>query len=390
MPFNSFQLKELASIQTGPFGSQLHKEDYCEIGTPIVTVEHLGQKNFSTQNLPKVSNNDVERLKKYLLKPGDIVFSRVGSVDRCSYVSTNFDKWLFSGRCLRIRVTDERINSEYLYYYFCQNNIKEYVRSVAVGATMPSINTKIMGETPIRLPSRKNQDLIVNILSSLDEKIEINDRIIKSIENLSISLVSHAINISKSEKSVQLSEYALLNPNRKLSKDHVARYIGMSSLSTSISTPEDWEFKSYKGGVKFKNGDTLVARITPCLENNKGAFINILEEDEIAFGSTEYIVISSKGDLPNEFFYCLSKTKEFRDYAIKHLNGTSGRQRVSADDLAAFCLPIFSPKAKNLMQNYLPSLFTSIANLSRQNKLLTTMRNTLLPKLLSGEIELTN
>ena len=79
-------LRELADIQTGPFGSQLHKEDYVADGTPIVTVEHLGNKMFSEQNLPRVSNTDKNRLKKYVLKQGDIVFSRVGSVDRCSYV----------------------------------------------------------------------------------------------------------------------------------------------------------------------------------------------------------------------------------------------------------------------------------------------------------------
>lgn len=84
-------LRELADIQTGPFGSQLHKEDYVADGTPIVTVEHLGNKMFSEQNLPRVSNTDKNRLKKYVLKQGDIVFSRVGSVDRCSYVDQKHD-----------------------------------------------------------------------------------------------------------------------------------------------------------------------------------------------------------------------------------------------------------------------------------------------------------
>ena len=86
-------LRELADIQTGPFGSQLHKEDYVEIGTPIVTVEHLGKRVFSEQNLPLVSEADKQRLSKYLLAEGDIVFSRVGSVDRCSY---NFNLYFIS------------------------------------------------------------------------------------------------------------------------------------------------------------------------------------------------------------------------------------------------------------------------------------------------------
>ena len=100
-------LRNIADIQTGPFGSQLHKEDYVEVGTPIVTVEHLGNRVFTEQNLPKVSDEDETRLSKYVLKEGDIVFSRVGSVDRCSYVDAAHDGWMFSGRCLRVRPNTE-------------------------------------------------------------------------------------------------------------------------------------------------------------------------------------------------------------------------------------------------------------------------------------------
>lgn len=100
------QLKTIADIQTGPFGSQLHKEDYVETGTPIVTVEHLGNRVFTEQNLPRVSDSDKARLIKYTLSTGDIVFSRVGSVDRCSYVDKSHDGWMFSGRCLRVRPTE--------------------------------------------------------------------------------------------------------------------------------------------------------------------------------------------------------------------------------------------------------------------------------------------
>ena len=169
-------LRELADIQTGPFGSQLHKEDYVENGTPIVTVEHLGNKDFSEQNLPRVSNSDKERLKKYVLKEGDIVFSRVGSVDRCSYVDKTHAGWMFSGRCLRVRPNTE-IDSEYLYYYFCMDEIKEFVRNIAVGATMPSINTKLLGEVTVRFPDLVQQKKIAGVLSAIDGKIKANQKI---------------------------------------------------------------------------------------------------------------------------------------------------------------------------------------------------------------------
>ena len=170
------QLKLLADIQTGPFGSQLHKEDYVGIGTPIVTVEHLGNRVFTEQNLPHVSDNDKARLGKYVLKQGDIVFSRVGSVDRCSYVDAVHDGWMFSGRCLRVR-PNEQLDPMYLYYYFCMEETKQFVRNIAVGATMPSINTKLLGEVPITYPNISEQKCIAQILSALDDKIENNKKI---------------------------------------------------------------------------------------------------------------------------------------------------------------------------------------------------------------------
>lgn len=170
------QLNLLADIQTGPFGSQLHKEDYVAVGIPIVTVEHLGNRVFTEQNLPMVSGEDKERLNKYVLKEGDIVFSRVGSVDRCSYVNAAHDGWMFSGRCLRVR-PNEQLDALYLYYYFCLEETKQYMRNIAVGATMPSINTKLLGEVPITFPSIIQQKRIAQFLSAIDDQIENNRKI---------------------------------------------------------------------------------------------------------------------------------------------------------------------------------------------------------------------
>ena len=93
-----------------------------------------------------------------------------------------------------------------------------------------------------------------------------------------------------------LSNFANINPTRTLSKGTEARYVEMANLPTKGSFPMDWSLKSYEGGMKFTNGDTIMARITPCLENGKTAYIDFLDENEVAFGSTEYIVISAKED----------------------------------------------------------------------------------------------
>ncbi len=174
-------LSEVADIQTGPFGSQLHQRDYIEEGIPIVTVEHLGQKYFSEKNLPRVSSADKERLKKFVLIKGDTIFSRVGAVDRCSYVDKQNEGWMFSGRCLRIRPRED-VDPLFLYYYFCLESTKQYIRNIAVGATMPSINTKLMEGVPIILPILEIQKKIAAFLSTIDDKIEINTKINKNLE----------------------------------------------------------------------------------------------------------------------------------------------------------------------------------------------------------------
>src|SRR3990172_1230110 len=105
--WKAYKLKDVSDVQTGPFGSQLHQSDYKSAGTPIITVEHLGENKILHQNLPLVSDEDKNRLNKYVLEEGDIVFSRVGSVDRRAYVSEKEHGWMFSGRCLRVRSNRE-------------------------------------------------------------------------------------------------------------------------------------------------------------------------------------------------------------------------------------------------------------------------------------------
>ena len=185
--WKEYKLGEIADVQTGPFGSQLHMSDYQDEGTPIITVEHLGNNRIIHNNLPLVGEKDKNRLKKYVLAEGDIVFSRVGSVDRRAYVSANEDGWMFSGRCLRVRPTQE-VDSKFLSYYFGLEDFKETIRRIAVGATMPSINTTILSNVVIPLPPIDTQHRIASILSSLDDKIDLLHRENKTLEAMAETL----------------------------------------------------------------------------------------------------------------------------------------------------------------------------------------------------------
>lgn len=161
----------IADVKTGPFGSALHANDYVQDGTPIITVEHLGETGLTRQNLPKVSAEDRRRLSAYSMQEGDIVFSRVGSVDRNAYVTAAENGWLFSGRILRLRAKSEELSTRYLGYYFKAEETKERVRGVAVGQTMASLNTKLMNAFKVVLPTVEEQKNIAALLSNMDTLI---------------------------------------------------------------------------------------------------------------------------------------------------------------------------------------------------------------------------
>ena len=183
--WNAVKIKFIADVKTGPFGSALHAKDYVLEGTPIITVEHLGEHGITRQNLPQVSDEDTKRLKSYILKAGDIAFSRVGSVDRNAYVTLSEDGWLFSGRILRLRPVSTDVDSRYLGYYFKLDETKNRIRNVAVGQTMASLNTKIMRDFSVALPPTiDEQTAIATALSDMDTLIDNLRRLIDKKKNI--------------------------------------------------------------------------------------------------------------------------------------------------------------------------------------------------------------
>lgn len=159
------------SVQTGPFGSQLHSSDYKDEGIPIITVEHLGDNEIIHKNLPLVGKEDYRRLSKYKIITGDLVFSRVGAIDRCAYVSENENEWLFSGRLLRVR-PGSLFDSRFLSYLLNHYPSRLWILNNSVGSTMKCLNTTILSELPIPIPSMTEQKEIGEKISSIDRLIQ--------------------------------------------------------------------------------------------------------------------------------------------------------------------------------------------------------------------------
>lgn len=185
------KLGDIAEIKTGPFGSTLHAEDYVQSGIPIITTEHFksGHLPESKDGTPQVSDEDYLRLKSYVLKKGDIVFSRVGSVDINALVTTLQAGWLFSGRVLRVR-SQNQIDSDYLHYLLDTLPVRNDIVSRAVGQTMPSINTEILKSTKLVLSKNiEEQKLIASTLRKLDDTLALHQRQSNNYKELKKSML---------------------------------------------------------------------------------------------------------------------------------------------------------------------------------------------------------
>jgi len=179
-------------------------------------------------------------------------------------------------------------------------------------------------------------------------------------------------------QSTTLTKLSDINPREALLKGTIASYVAMEKILPYTRKVTGFELKEFKGGTKFRNGDTLVARITPCLENGKTSLVDILENEEVGFGSTEFIVLRKKKDMTtNKFLYYFAISPRFRDAAIKSMTGTSGRQRVQTDMIAnkLFYFPLL-PEQKAIA-NVLSSLDDKIELLRKQNETLEAIAQTI-------------
>lgn len=178
-----------------------------------------------------------------------------------------------------------------------------------------------------------------------------------------------------------------INPARSLKKGAVAPYLDMANVPTNAARIDSVVLRAFGSGSKFINGDTLLARITPCLENGKTAYVDFLGVGEVGWGSTEFIVLRPKESLPLPFAYFLCRHPEFRAFAISQMAGTSGRQRVPNDCFGAYKLVKPSAQIAEAFGKQVTLFMRQIKAQDEASKTLASLRDTLLPRLLSGELQ---
>lgn len=400
MEWKEVRLGEVADVQTGPFGSQLHKENYVNKGTPIVTVEHLGNKWFTSQNLPMVSDEDKLRLAKYCSQEGDVIFSRVGSVDRCSYVSKEYSGWLFSGRCLRVRPRSG-INPEYLYYFLTNEGTKQYIRNIAVGATMPSINTKLLNEVPITIPSLDDQHRIASILSSLDRKIELNNKINADLEEMAQAIFKNwfvDFEPFKDGKFVD-SELGMIPEGWKvISLSEIMKYNGGSQPPASefIDTYQEGYIRFIQ--IRDYDNDSHITYIPISKRNKLCDELDIMIArygaalGRICWGLKGAYNVALAKVIPIKSYYreylrCYLNTSYFYQ-SINNKGARCAQSGFNQSDINSYMIAF--PIDETVVMNFndlCSSIMDKRLSLKYENSRLSLLRDTLLPRLMSGELE---
>ena len=180
-------LKDVAtSIQTGPFGSQLHSSDYSEEGTPVVMPQDIVDGQISELKIARVDDSHVERLARHKLKQGEIVYPRRGNLAKCAFITPNEENWLCGTGCLKVTIDTSKANPKYIYFHLQLPDSVSCIENATIGSTMPNLNTGILGNVRLKLPNIDIQNKIVDILSLYDELIAINRKKIKVLEEMAM------------------------------------------------------------------------------------------------------------------------------------------------------------------------------------------------------------
>ena len=397
----------------GPFGSNLPASSYVSEGIPVIRGSNLslGVSRFVDDEFVYVSDDTAHKLERSLCKADDIIFTKKGTLGQTAIVPRGheYEVFLLSSNQMKLTVDAEQADALYIYYYVSSPGSLDKLLRDAEATGVPKTNLAYLRTFPVPLPPLAEQRAIAHILGSLDDKIELNRRMNATLEATARALFQswfvdfdpvHARAalfpdsfeeselglIPKGWRVGRLSDVVEINPTRRLKSGERAPYLAMDNMPTQSARAIDWFHRETGSGTKFINGDVLFARITPCLENGKTAYVDFLEDGQVGWGSTEYIVFRSKPCLPLEYAYFLGRTDELREFAIRNMSGTSGRQRVSANAFEHYSLVVPSPSISYAFGEVARAVFVRMKAADEESRTLAETRDALLPKLVSGEV----
>lgn len=373
------------NIQTGPFGSQLHQSDYSDEGTPVVMPKDIINGVVSEEDIARVSEDHVNRLARHKVESGDILYARRGDVGKCAFINAREKGWLCGTGCLKVSIDKTKANPKFVFFQLQKPTTIAWVKLHAKGATMPNLNTEILSEVPMDIPNLEEQNNIVYILSKYDSLIENYQQQIKLLEEAAQRLYK--------EWFVDL------------------HFPGYENTKIVDGVPEGWEKGNLSSLAEFRRGKTIVKkeivegaipvvagglgpayyytksntedRVITVSASGANAGFTRLYYQKIWTSDCSYVDKSMTEHL--YFVYCFLKSNKI---VIDNLQKGATQPHVYSKDINALELILPSNKILSLFDAKVIPMFDKIGNLTTQIRLLTEARDRLLPKLMSGELEM--
>jgi type I restriction enzyme S subunit len=389
------KLREISELKTGPFGTQFSANEYVSEGIPVINVKNIGYGNIISEGLDYVGTSTLERLSEHKLKTGDIVFGRKGSVDRHCLITKEQDGWMQGSDCIRVRMTDASVHSNFISYYLLTDAVKAKINNSAVGSTMASLNTDILGDIDIRLPSCEEQYKIATVLSTIDHKIETNNKINDYLEEMAKTIYDYWFVQfdfpDENGKPYKSSGGALLY-NEVLKKeipfgwtiDTLGNLLSKVPNSTKIPSTDFYD----KGSIPvIDQSSDFIAGYTDdetSLLYNKTGYIVFGDHTRVvkyirfpfARGADGTQVINSNNRcMPNELFYQVIKSIDLSNY------GYARHFKYLKDTIIA----IPSAKLANIYAEKVGKLYENQVSIMKENNALSQLRDWLLPMLMNGQ-----
>ena len=277
---------------------------------------------------------------------------------------------------------------EFLMMWFKRPEFDRLALFYSHGSAHEFFEWESMCNMKLLVPNIERQREIVSEYETLTRRIRLNEQMIEKLEATAQALYRHTFvdnidkqNLPQGWHLATLGEVCTVNPRLSLKMGELAQYYDMDSLPIHGFFMGKECIKEYNGGMKFQNGDVLFARITPCMENGKAAIVADLYEDEIAFGSTEFIVLRGKQQKLTSVLATLTRNEEFRAYAKSQMKGTDGRQRVDATTLLSHEMVIPEEKPLREIEHDLSKIYNKMHILTIENKKIPELQSLLLAKM---------
>jgi type I restriction enzyme, S subunit len=418
--------REAIFVEDGNHGENRPRQDeFAATGIAFLRPPDLKDGRVDFQSCSRINDAGFRRVRKGIGRRGDIILTHRATVGRIAITDDDAPEVFVTNPGTTIwRSTDPNVLDQRFLYCFMRSAafMDQLWSQVGNNSTFDYVSLTQQRGLRVAYPPIAEQKAIAAVLGALDDKIELNRRMNATLEAMARALFqswfvdfdpvrakldgrqpvgldpdttalfpehlqdSPLGHIPKGWSTQCLPEAIEVNPRRALKSGTIAPYLDMKNLPTQGHSAEEVVDREFSSGTKFQNGDTLLARITPCLENGKTGYVDFLKDAQVGWGSTEYIVLAPKPPLPPQFGYLLARSDALRTHAIQNMTGTSGRQRVPSECFNAFWLAVPPPQIAERFDELTEPLMTKIKANADQSRSLAALRDTLLPKLLSGAL----